>query len=90
VLSIKIRKEGKRNERAIVQGVHVAMDPVEHPLGDGNQRCRGKPCTAKRGMRPGSMPGQIAAMRTVYAGADVQMDEACTDTETGCVVYLKL
>jgi large subunit ribosomal protein L8e len=52
----------KRNEWPRVRA--VAMNPVDHPHGGGNQQHMGKPGTVKRDRTAGSKVGQIAARRT--------------------------
>ena len=54
--------KAKRNEWPIVRG--VAMNPVEHPHGGGNQQHMGKPGTIRRDESAGAKTGQIAARRT--------------------------
>mgnify|MGYP000100185975 CR=1 FL=1 len=54
--------KAKRNEWPSVRG--VAMNPVEHPHGGGNQQHIGKPSTVKRDVSAGAKAGQIAARRT--------------------------
>lgn len=54
--------KAKRNEWPIVRG--VAMNPVEHPHGGGNQQHMGKPGTIRRDVSAGAKSGQIAARRT--------------------------
>ena len=54
--------KAKRNEWPIVRG--VAMNPVEHPHGGGNQQHMGKPGTIRRDVSAGAKTGQIAARRT--------------------------
>jgi len=52
----------KRHSWPTVRG--VAMNPVEHPHGGGNQQHMGKPGTIKRDTSAGCKSGQIAARRT--------------------------
>ena len=52
----------KRNEWPKVRG--VAMNPVDHPHGGGNQQHMGKPGTVKRTTPAGAKSGQISARRT--------------------------
>ena len=54
--------KAKRNEWPIVRG--VAMNPVDHPHGGGNQQHMGKPGTIGRYVSAGAKVGQIAARRT--------------------------
>merc|ERR1712046_162445 len=54
--------KAKRNEWPCVRG--VAMNPVEHPHGGGNQQHLGKPGTIGRMVSAGAKVGQIAARRT--------------------------
>jgi large subunit ribosomal protein L8e len=52
----------KRNSWPSVRG--VAMNPVEHPHGGGNQQHMGHPGTVRRDVSAGAKTGQIAARRT--------------------------
>jgi large subunit ribosomal protein L8e len=52
----------KRNSWPIVSG--IAMNPVDHPHGGGNQQHMGKPGTMGRYVSAGAKTGQIAARRT--------------------------
>jgi large subunit ribosomal protein L8e len=52
----------KRNEWPKVRG--VAMNPVDHPHGGGNQQHMGKPGTVRRDVPAGAKSGQISARRT--------------------------
>ena len=52
----------KRHSWPKVRG--VAMNPVEHPHGGGNQQHMGKPGTLARDTPAGAKSGQIAARRT--------------------------
>lgn len=52
----------KRNSWPITRG--VAMNPVDHPHGGGNQQHMGKPGTVNRNCVAGQKAGQIAARRT--------------------------
>jgi large subunit ribosomal protein L8e len=52
----------KRNSWPKVSG--IAMNPVDHPHGGGNQQHMGKPGTIGRYVSPGAKSGQIAARRT--------------------------
>jgi len=54
--------KAKRNEWPKVRG--VAMNPVDHPHGGGNQQHMGKPGTVKRTTPAGAKSGQISARRT--------------------------
>jgi len=54
--------KAKRNEWPKVRG--VAMNPVDHPHGGGNQQHMGMPGTVKRDTPAGAKSGQIAARRT--------------------------
>ena len=54
--------KAKRNEWPKTRG--VAMNPVDHPHGGGNQQHMGKPGTVKRDKSAGSKAGQISARRT--------------------------
>jgi len=63
----------KRNEWPKVRG--VAMNPVDHPHGGGNQQHMGKPGTVKRDRPAGSKTGQIAARRTGRVRGSLRTDE---------------
>jgi len=64
----------KRNEWPKVRG--VAMNPVDHPHGGGNQQHMGKPGTVRRDHRcAGSKTGQIAARRTGRVRGSLRTDE---------------
>jgi large subunit ribosomal protein L8e len=52
----------KRNSWPKVSG--IAMNPVDHPHGGGNQQHMGKPGTINRYVSAGAKSGQIAARRT--------------------------
>lgn len=52
----------KRNSWPKVSG--IAMNPVDHPHGGGNQQHMGKPGTCGRFVSAGAKSGQIAARRT--------------------------
>jgi large subunit ribosomal protein L8e len=54
--------KAKRNEWPIVRG--VAMNPVDHPHGGGNQQHMGKSGTVSRLVSAGAKVGQISARRT--------------------------
>lgn len=54
--------KAKRNEWPKVRG--VAMNPVDHPHGGGNQQHMGKPGTVKGTTPAGAKSGQISARRT--------------------------
>ena len=66
--------KAKRNEWPIVRG--VAMNPVDHPHGGGNQQHMGKPGTVRRDMPAGAKSGQIAARRTGRLRGSMRVDEA--------------
>lgn len=66
--------KAKRNEWPIVRG--VAMNPVDHPHGGGNQQHMGKPGTVKRQTPAGAKSGQIAARRTGRLRGSMRVDEA--------------
>ena len=66
--------KAKRNEWPRVRG--VAMNPVDHPHGGGNQQHMGKPGTVRRDRCPGSKAGQISARRTGRVRGSLRTDEA--------------
>jgi len=66
--------KAKRNEWPIVRG--VAMNPVDHPHGGGNQQHMGKPGTVNRFAVPGQKSGQIAARRTGRVRGSLHREEA--------------
>ena len=63
----------KRNEWPKVRG--VAMNPVDHPHGGGNQQHMGKPGTVRRDMPAGAKSGQISARRTGRVRGSLRTDE---------------
>lgn len=63
----------KRNEWPKVRG--VAMNPVDHPNGGGNQQHMGKPGTVRRDRPAGSKAGQISARRTGRVRGSLRTDE---------------
>jgi large subunit ribosomal protein L8e len=63
----------KRNEWPKVRG--VAMNPVDHPHGGGNQQHMGKPGTVRRDRPAGSKTGQISARRTGRVRGSLRTDE---------------
>jgi large subunit ribosomal protein L8e len=65
--------KAKRNEWPITRG--VAMNPVDHPHGGGNQQHMGKPGTLSRHTVAGAKCGQIAARRTGRLRGTVRQDE---------------
>jgi len=65
--------KAKRNEWPKVRG--VAMNPVDHPHGGGNQQHMGKPGTVRRDRPAGSKSGQIAARRTGRVRGSLRTDE---------------
>jgi large subunit ribosomal protein L8e len=65
--------KAKRNEWPITRG--VAMNPVDHPHGGGNQQHMGKPGTLGRHTVAGAKCGQIAARRTGRLRGSVRQDE---------------
>jgi len=65
--------KAKRNEWPITRG--VAMNPVDHPHGGGNQQHMGKPGTCGRHVVPGAKCGQIAARRTGRVTGSTRTDE---------------
>jgi large subunit ribosomal protein L8e len=66
--------KAKRNEWPRVRG--VAMNPVDHPHGGGNQQHMGKPGTVKRTKSAGAKSGQISARRTGRVRGSLRTDEA--------------
>jgi large subunit ribosomal protein L8e len=70
----KFKRQRKR--WPVVRG--VAMNPVEHPHGGGNQQHLGKPGTVSRWAPPGQKTGLVAARRTgrVRGGRDKIKDGA--------------
>ncbi len=65
--------KAKRNEWPKVRG--VAMNPVDHPHGGGNQQHMGKPGTVKHTLSAGAKSGQIGARRTGRIRGSVRTDE---------------
>eukprot|EP01006_Ploeotia_vitrea_P015882 TRINITY_DN46249_c0_g1_i1.p1 TRINITY_DN46249_c0_g1~~TRINITY_DN46249_c0_g1_i1.p1 ORF type:complete len:256 (+),score=-7.10 TRINITY_DN46249_c0_g1_i1:56-823(+) len=65
--------KAKRNEWPRVRG--VAMNPVDHPHGGGNQQHMGKPGTINRSAVPGQKSGQIAARRTGRVRGSLRGDD---------------
>ena len=65
--------KAKRNEWPKVRG--VAMNPVDHPHGGGNQQHMGKPGTVKRDRSAGAKSGQISARRTGRIHGSLRTDE---------------
>lgn len=63
----------KRNEWPRVRC--VAMNPVDHPHGGGNQQHMGKPGTVKRDRSAGAKVGQIAARRTGRLRGSMRTDD---------------
>mmetsp|Transcript_12542 Transcript_12542/g.12158 ORF Transcript_12542/g.12158 Transcript_12542/m.12158 type:complete len:256 (-) Transcript_12542:159-926(-) len=63
----------KRNEWPKVRG--VAMNPVDHPHGGGNQQHMGKPGTVRRDRPAGSKSGQISARRTGRVRGSLRADD---------------
>jgi len=63
----------KRNEWPKVRG--VAMNPVDHPHGGGNQQHMGKPGTVRRDRPAGAKSGQISARRTGRVRGSLRTDE---------------
>jgi len=63
----------KRNEWPKVRG--VAMNPVDHPHGGGNQQHMGKPGTVKRTTPAGAKSGQISARRTGRVRGSLRKDD---------------
>jgi large subunit ribosomal protein L8e len=66
--------KAKRNEWPVVR--EVAMNPVDHPHGGGNQQLMGKPGTVSRYLSPGAKVGQIAARRTGRIRGALNREEA--------------
>jgi large subunit ribosomal protein L8e len=66
--------KAKRNEWPKVRG--VAMNPVDHPHGGGNQQHMGKPGTVRRDKPAGAKSGQISARRTGRVRGSLRTDEA--------------
>ncbi len=56
------KNKAKRNRWPRVRG--VAMNPVDHPHGGGNQQHIGHPSTVSRAAPPGQKAGLVAARRT--------------------------
>jgi large subunit ribosomal protein L8e len=56
------KNKAKRNRWPVVRG--VAMNPVDHPHGGGNQQHIGHPSTVSREAPPGQKVGLVAARRT--------------------------
>ena len=56
------KNKAKRNRWPMVRG--VAMNPVDHPHGGGNQQHIGHPSTVSREAPPGQKVGLVAARRT--------------------------
>jgi large subunit ribosomal protein L8e len=65
--------KAKRNEWPKVRG--VAMNPVDHPHGGGNQQHMGKPGTVRRDVSAGAKSGQISARRTGRVRGSLRTDE---------------
>ncbi len=65
--------KAKRNEWPKVRG--VAMNPVDHPHGGGNQQHMGKPGTVKRTTPAGAKSGQISARRTGRVRGSLRTDD---------------
>jgi large subunit ribosomal protein L8e len=65
--------KAKRNEWPKVRG--VAMNPVDHPHGGGNQQHMGKPGTVRRDMPAGAKSGQISARRTGRVRGSLRTDD---------------
>lgn len=63
----------KRNEWPRVRG--VAMNPVDHPHGGGNQQHMGKPGTVRRDKPAGAKSGQISARRTGRVRGSLRTDD---------------
>ena len=63
----------KRNEWPKVRG--VAMNPVDHPHGGGNQQHMGKPGTVRRDKPAGAKSGQISARRTGRVRGSLRTDD---------------
>ena len=66
--------KAKRNEWPKVRG--VAMNPVDHPHGGGNQQHMGKPGTVRRDVSAGAKSGQISARRTGRVRGSLEREEA--------------
>eukprot|EP01039_Chlorochromonas_danica_P001166 gene1166-1273_t len=66
--------KAKRNEWPKVRG--VAMNPVDHPHGGGNQQHMGKPGTVRRDVSAGAKSGQISARRTGRVRGSLRTDDA--------------
>ena len=66
--------KAKRNEWPRVRG--VAMNPVDHPHGGGNQQHMGKPGTVRRDKPAGAKSGQISARRTGRVRGSLRTDDA--------------
>lgn len=64
----------KRNEWPRVRG--VAMNPVDHPHGGGNQQHMGKPGTVSRYLPAGAKVGQISARRTGRVRGSIDRETA--------------
>jgi ribosomal protein L2 len=65
--------KNKRNEWPIVRG--VAMNPVDHPHGGGNQQHMGFSGCVKRDTSAGKKSGQIAARRTGRVRGSLRTDD---------------
>ena len=65
--------KAKRNEWPRVRG--VAMNPVDHPNGGGNQQHMGKSGCVSRYLSAGAKSGQIAARRTGRIRGSLRTDE---------------
>lgn len=65
--------KAKRNEWPKVRG--VAMNPVDHPHGGGNQQHMGKPGTVRRDVSAGAKSGQISARRTGRVRGSLRTDD---------------
>lgn len=65
--------KAKRNEWPKVRA--VAMNPVDHPHGGGNQQHMGKPGTVKRDRPAGAKVGQISARRTGRVRGSLRTDD---------------
>lgn len=65
--------KNKRNEWPIVRG--VAMNPVDHPHGGGNQQHMGFSGCVRRDVSAGAKSGQIAARRTGRVRGSMRTDE---------------
>jgi large subunit ribosomal protein L8e len=66
--------KAKRNEWPVVRA--VAMNPVDHPHGGGNQQHMGKPGTVSRFVSAGAKVGQISARRTGRVRGSLHREEA--------------